>query len=255
MADTTLIVGSVPLDVAVTIDGSAEAIEGNYYLRSATGALSLLTAFAAAMTAAGLASVAVTMRGNLRVRIAASSTFTVTWNSTELRDLLGFTGNLSGASSYTATNPSPLLWAPGSMATPTTIQGKAGYVVPHVTWHSRDDETGNETQHFGSGVWQELDWALVPTERLQVADNEDDGNTFEGLYRTVLQYGYRFHYHQSVDEESDATNELDWNDADAFGPYQLRSPLDPSWYKRLVDNADDYGAGVALELRRVEDYA
>lgn len=254
MPDTALIVGSVPLDVAVTIDASPEDIEGSYYLRHATAALSLLDAFGAAMTSAGVAAAAVTMRANFRVRLASSGVFTVTWNSTVLRDLLGFTGNLSGSSSYTATNASPLLWAPGYPATPTTIPGKAGYVVPHTTWHSNDDETAVQTQHFGSGVWQELDWALVPTERLQVADSANDGNTFQGLFRTVMQYGYRFLYHQSVEEETADTNALDWNDADAFGPYQLRSPIDPSWYKRLVENADDYGAGIGLEMKAVEDY-
>lgn len=254
MAETALLIGSRPVNVAVTIAGSARTIVGNFYLRHTTAAISLLDRCQTEMTAAGVGSAAVTMRENLRIRLAGAGVFTVTWNSTDLRDWFGFTGNLSGASSYDAPNPSPLLWAPGYLATPTTIQGKAGYVVPHTTFHSSDDESSVETQHFGTGTYQELDWALVQTSRLMVADGGVLGNTFEGLYRYVLQYGYRFRYHQSVQEGSSAANALPWNDSVAFGPYQLRSPLDPSWYRRLVANADDYGAGIGLEMKVVEEY-
>jgi hypothetical protein len=47
------------------------------------------------------------------VTMSRGSTFTVTWTDTGLRDILGFTGNLSGASSYTATNQHMHGWYPG----------------------------------------------------------------------------------------------------------------------------------------------
>lgn len=37
---------------------------------------------------------------------------TITWTDTDLRDLLGFTGNLSGQSGYTATNQARYCWFP-----------------------------------------------------------------------------------------------------------------------------------------------
>ena len=43
---------------------------------------------------------------------ADSSTFSVTWNDTDFRDILGFTGNLSGANSYTATHRARYTWVP-----------------------------------------------------------------------------------------------------------------------------------------------
>lgn len=254
MAETALLVGSVPLDVSVTIDGSAQAIEGDFYLRHATGALSLLQEFEDAMTAAGLGSPAVTMRENLRVRLADAGTFDVTWNSTALRDLLGFTGNLSGASSYDATNPSPLLWAPGYPATPIGVRtSKRGYLVPHTTFHAADDGSEVQTQSFGSERWIELQWRTLLTGALQVADGSNVGNTLEGFYEYVLQYGYRMRHHQSV-TTSTGTGALAWNDSTAFGPYQLRRPLDPAWYERIIDNADVYGGPVRLDLKLVEEY-
>lgn len=46
------------------------------------------------------------------VNMNRGSTFTVTWTDTALRDILGFTGNLSGASSYTAPNQHMYGWYP-----------------------------------------------------------------------------------------------------------------------------------------------
>lgn len=255
MAETALLVGSVPVDAAVTIAGSGQSIEGNYYLRHATGSLSLLAAFQTVMGAAGVGSPAVTMRENLRVRLAGGANFTVTWNSTTLRTLLGFTGNLSGASSYDATNPSPLLWAPGYPSTPRTRTSKRGYLVPHTTFHAADDGTDMQTQNFGSERWQEHEWRTLLASRLQVADGTDTGNTLEGFFEYVLQYGYRMRFHQSVNTNFAGTGALAWNDSEAFGPYQGRKPFDPDWYNRIIDNADAYAGPVKFELKVVEEYA
>lgn len=256
MATTDVLVGSLPLNVGVDIDSfGVQTIVGNYYLRHATASLSLLDEFESLMTTAGVAAAAVTMREDLLIRLASSGTFTVTWSSTTLRDLMGFTANLSGLSLYEASFPSPLLWSPGAIGTPTTIRGKAGYTTPHTTFHSNDDDTAVQTQHFGSGTWQEIDWALIATDRLAVADGSNTGNTFEGFFSNVLQYGYRFMLHQDIEEDLTGSDEINWNDSSAFGPYQLRSPIDPSWYKRFVENADDYGGALGLEMKIVQEYS
>jgi hypothetical protein len=46
------------------------------------------------------------------VTIDFKATCSVVWTDTDLRDLLGFTGNLSGASAYTATNATRGVWSP-----------------------------------------------------------------------------------------------------------------------------------------------
>lgn len=50
--------------------------------------------------------------GTGKVTFTCTAVFTVTWTSTALRDALGFTGNLSGATSYTSTNGLLGMWLP-----------------------------------------------------------------------------------------------------------------------------------------------
>jgi hypothetical protein len=45
-----------------------------------------------------------------KITISNSAVFSVTWTDTGLRDILGFTANLSGASSYTASNRPMFTW-------------------------------------------------------------------------------------------------------------------------------------------------
>lgn len=106
------------LNLAVSIDASPQTITGDLYLYHATSTLSLLGMMVTKMTAAGVGAAAAVLTGNRRVKLSSNATFTVTWTSTDLRDMLGFTGNLAGASSYTATNVSPLLWSPAKPLTP-----------------------------------------------------------------------------------------------------------------------------------------
>lgn len=105
-----------------TIDGSptgVTAAANGLYLVHPTASLSLLARLVVAMTSAGVGSPAAFVTEARYVRLTSSGTFTIAWGSaTTLRDLLGFTGDLSGASSYTATNRSPLLWSPGKVLTP-----------------------------------------------------------------------------------------------------------------------------------------
>lgn len=254
MAETALLVGSMPIDAALTIDGNATTIEGNYYLRHATGSLSALQVLEDRLVDEGVTAT-VTMLENLLIQIESSSgNFDLTWNSTILREIYGFAGNLTGADTYTAANPSPLLWAPGYPATPRSRTHKRGRLVPHTTFHAADDGSSRQTQHFGSEIWQELRWGTLLTERLQVPDGDDVGNTLEGLFEYVLQFGYRLMHHQSVVVDYNDDDPLSWNDSEAFGPYQLREEMDPDWYERIIANADAYAGPVVLELAISEEY-
>jgi hypothetical protein len=104
------------------IDGVAQAVTASLnglYLLHPTGALSMLSRLVVAMTAGGVASPAAFITEAGYVRLTSSGTFTIDWTgATTLRDLLGFTGNLSGASAYTAPNRSTLLWVPARTLTP-----------------------------------------------------------------------------------------------------------------------------------------
>lgn len=62
------------------------------------------------VVASGNITVGYTGTGVGKVTLSASVTFSITWTDTNLRDMLGFTGNLSSASSYTATYPMRYTW-------------------------------------------------------------------------------------------------------------------------------------------------
>lgn len=251
---TAVLVGSVELSAqSITVDGggAVEVPAGSYYLRHATASLSLFDTLAATMASTGLVSASVTLLNTQRVRISALPNFSMTL-SPRLQRLLGFDAPLGGGSnSYVANLPSPLLWAPGYLATPGSRAGKAGYKVPHVTRHKSDDGSRQETQFFGEEVWQDLEWPFVPAELLSVPDDDDDGGTLEGLYEETLKYGRPFLWHESM-QLNGSTSAVGW--PGAFGPYQLRRDLGrPNWYDRIQRNADDIGGGVSMQLHQVEE--
>jgi len=104
---------------AVSVSTSAPAgpatatiAAGSYYVSD------LLTAFAAALTAAvgGVWSVVqstIEMTATVKTTITlVTNTYSITWTSTDLRDVLGFTGNLVSVGSATSTNQAIGVWLP-----------------------------------------------------------------------------------------------------------------------------------------------
>jgi hypothetical protein len=115
--------------ISVTDSGGTSAISltaaNTYYLSSAgNDTVDLLARLQATLNAdATLAgtysvSIAATEGGTGLVTISATGggNISVTWTSTDLRDLLGFTGNLSGATSHVGTRQARSLWLPGCPA-------------------------------------------------------------------------------------------------------------------------------------------
>lgn len=117
------VINDDPYDVTASL--------GGLYLIHPTAALDMLAQLALAMTAGGVGSAAAFITQVGYVRIEGSATFTIDWTgATVLRDLLGFTGNLSGASAYTAAKRSPLLYIPGKyIATELSPRGTSGMPV------------------------------------------------------------------------------------------------------------------------------
>lgn len=92
---------------------------GEYY-HSSVGSLSddLAAAIAAAanavMTQTWTCTISAGASGTGKYTIGCDgATCTVTFTDTELRDLLGYTGNLSASTSYTSTNQAQGIWLPG----------------------------------------------------------------------------------------------------------------------------------------------
>lgn len=92
----------------MAVNGSGETIpSGNYYWDELLAEIEdrmsgILGSFAIAISRGE--------NGTGRTTISGGATFTVTWINTELRDLLGYTANLAGASSYLAPQHARALW-------------------------------------------------------------------------------------------------------------------------------------------------
>ena len=218
---STWLVGSIealPLQ-SFTIDATASTVTaGSWYLYAASSGVSLLARIAAQMTAAGLGSAAAVILENRRVRLSAGGTFAVTWGAaTQLRDLLGFTGNLSGASSYTATNISPLLWSGGevSRACPT---GVTGYPVEDAEISVSADGSRQITTFYATHYHDDWTWEAVHLSRYWSTTGA--GGTWQAFRTAVVVQGHRFQLFETVEEDTASTTAVTW--PTRIGVYKMR---------------------------------
>lgn len=235
--------------MGVTIAASPQTIAaGSYYLYSATNSLSLLYQFQTAMTAASVTSAAAYLTEAGYVRITGGSTFAVTWTNTTLRDLLGFTGDLSGASSYVAPLHSKLWWSPGYDETPDTPTGVESMPMPDtVITSSRDGSavlfTTNYTQQH-----QSYKWDVVPITK--VWTSSELGGEYKAWWDTVGRAGLRWYLWPGVDEDSGSTTQATLSSPQ--GPFKLRR-IDPKWYNRQISNVDQLSA-IEIDCIVVSEY-
>lgn len=233
----------------VTIDGSGESVpEGSYYLTHDTDGISLLDAVVAAMDDAGVAAPAAVILENRRVRLSSSGVFTVTWVDTELRRLLGFTGNLAGASSYVAPEPSPLLWSAGFGVTRQTLPGSQGYEVEDAEIRVSADGTEQEVDFHATHTWDDWEWDSVVAERY---DNPGAaGGTWIGFRREVLVPGYRFQLYETVVEDSASSSAVAL--PSPIGTYRLRE-IPEGKGSRKIEHANTYWR-VGCKVRVATEY-
>lgn len=255
-------VGSITLPtqtIRVTQGATSENIDipaGAYYLRHSTAALSLIDAVATAITSHTLVTVATcTVRRNRLVVITSAESIVVEWPSDNvLRDLLGYTGDLTPAAlTFSATNISPLLFSPGYLATPRTIEGVTGYTIPHQSVRKSSDGTQVQCDHYGEETWQDLAWTHIMPERLRTTGTTAaQGGTFHQFFQQCAMLRRRFLYHQEIDEDDASTTAVTWDTA--LGSYVLRPEIDGDWYRRNVPFAD-VSSPLDLPMHLVAEYA
>lgn len=106
--------------ISVTDSGGSDTVillAGNYYIAGTTSLLSALqTGLNASGTLAGTYALSLDDTSDSaatgKVTISCDRTFSVTWNSDVMMAALGFTGNLSSASTYTGSNSSKYVFLP-----------------------------------------------------------------------------------------------------------------------------------------------
>lgn len=209
------------MSYSVTIAGSAQTISGNYYLYNATSSLSLLSAWVTAATAAGLASATAVLTQDRKVKIGNGANFTVTWTNTTFRDLLGFTGNLSGASSYTATNTSKLLWSPAKPLRPELSPwGTTGIERPLIFLSQSPNDGSTFAVVHGSRTDQRWSAEMVDTDR--VFTSSEAGGEWVTFFATCFSLGYNFLVYRDVTEVDGGTTTATLSNP--LGPYVIAPP-------------------------------
>lgn len=198
--------------------------------------LAMMNLLLADMTSEGFFSPAVVLCRDRLIRISASSSFSIEWNTTELRDLLGFTGDLSGASSYTAAYPSGLLFSPGYPATRPVSEGCNGYSVEDQRIEIDRSGTIVNTTCNHSQTWDELSWSGVVASRVVAVDPTavSAGGTWRRFRRLVLVPNYAFFHVELVDEDgTSAAASL----SSSLGQYKCRE-LPADYQDRRIRNAN-----------------
>ena len=221
-------VESLPLQF-LTIDASPQPIAtGSYYLYDTTAGLSLLAKVLAAMTAAGVANPVAQLTGSRKVRLASSASFDVTWGTTLLRDLLGFSqGNLAGASSYVAADTTARVWSPGKpespMLAPLGVRGHKG----DTAFQSVAPYSGRtESVSHGVREYNRFMFPSVVVERVRTAS--EAGGEFGRWFEQVAVTSSRWKLYRDVQENpgSSAGVTLDT----PLGPYVYSADRKgPSW--------------------------
>lgn len=226
---TAWIIGSIKgLSYYFSVDAGLQSVTGDRYLYHATGSLSILNAIRAGMVAAGYAGATAVLTRDRRVKLSSGAgNFTITWDSTALRDLLGFTANLSGASSYTATDVSPLLWSPAKPLKPELSPiGTAGIRRP-LTYATISPADGSAfAVSHGSRQWQRFTCSHVAIDRVFPAD-EAPGSWISFFDESAGKLCSFYVYPEVVEEAGSSTTATL---ADGLGPYVLTpSGRAPSW--------------------------
>lgn len=252
---TAWIVGSVKgADYDVTIGASAQNVAGDLYLYHPTSSLSLLGAMVDAMTAAGVAGAAAVLTRDRRVKLSAAGAFSVTWDDTTLRDILGFSGNLAAASSYTAPNVSPLLWSPAKPLRPElSPRGTAGIRSPLAYFTTSPADGSTFVVQHGSRVDQRYTCGMVAIDR--VFTSAEAGGEWVRFFDDCAAKGYSFYVYQDVTEESGSTTTATLTGG--LGPYAYTPQgRAPAWSYSRSRGFDwcDKRADVSWSCRVVPEY-
>ena len=242
----------------LTIQGGGEVITaGSRYLYSATAALSMLRQVEDALTASGLIGASAVLLRNRKVRLSANSNFTLVWPADNvLRNLLGFTGNLAAASTYTAANVSPLLWSPARTESPQMAPlGVVGHKVL-TSYHATSPLDGSTTSvtHGSTGRrYNQFVFNNVPAARYQTTS--EAGGEWVKFFETVCAPAYSFHLWRLVDESDLSTSVVTLSTS--LGPYVLtpeRRALDWKFARAPGFGWTDAQYSLTLTVHQVPEY-
>jgi hypothetical protein len=113
------------------------------------------------------------------------STCTVTWNDTTFRDMCGYTGNLSGATSYLSPNHVEALWLPDGA--PVSPYGLDDDGDDEPDWTSTESPAGHvKSLVYQRKTVQSIEWGNITHARCRVTGESTTNESFQKFYRDVI---------------------------------------------------------------------
>lgn len=196
--------------VSVTDSGGTATVTlaaGDYYPNSSTA---LLSTFATALTSNSTLAGTYTCTsdddteaatGRVTLSASGGGNVSVTWSSTTLRDLLGFTGNLSGATTYTSTGACKYIYLPNvPRAEPMAPDGSAGVAMTDSSVTVSPSGT-SKILAYNTRYVNRLAFRMLTGRKTWTAAETYANESLESFYLATIAYGIplRYHYDRATD--------------------------------------------------------
>ena len=167
--------------------------------------------------------------------------------------MLGFTGNLAAAASYSATNQSPLLFMPHKPETPMAQRlGTAGHKT-HTVYMAIAPYSGtSESVSHGSRQFARYFFPMIDTDIMVTAGN--DGGTWGRWVEEVAVKAARWKLYREVLEDVTDTAAVTASLDQPLGPYIVTDP-NWKWDPSKGFERSDARADIDIKCHVVEEYA
>jgi hypothetical protein len=207
----TLSITGIGGSQTVTVASSSTRFTGASFLTDLETAINAAATILGGDTFSVNASFGESGTGKVTIAYDGSPTnFALTWVSTDMRDLLGYTGNLSGAATYTGTYNARGVWLPDCDMAAKYGPSDAGHTETDMgqTISPRGDV---HTMVYTSRVRNEVTWSHVSRAKARIQGETTTHASFERFWRDTQggELGYF---------EAGAAVRLIW-DADTAGTY------------------------------------
>jgi len=192
---------------------------GDYYMSTSNGAnaslfAALVNALAADATLLGtyggsLDDNSDTSLGRLTISVSGGATaFALTWISTDLRDILGFTGNTSNAASATGSNQVRYLFLPNTgranplAPEPASSSGTYLGVVESDGTSALSPSGYHVNMQYSTRYRDSLEFHNLKGNKTWKASESTTNESFQKFWEDVIGQGIPFRYHSSRDSDA-----------------------------------------------------
>lgn len=194
----------------VTVAATAEVVTipaGSYYLTDSSSARSLFSAFATALNSHSmLGSASCVLLRDRTTFLSASPDFAIAWPADNLlRDLIGFTSNISGQDEYVSDGISVLLWSPGRTGVYRARLDTDGIPLHDTAVGMSANGVVVATRH-NTVLEQTLTYRYVRNSR--VWTTAEEGGEFYAFWDYVLSRAAPFKLYRSVTEDEASTSTM-----------------------------------------------